>query len=233
MSIGEAKVVSVSDSWSSRTSSGPGAFVVLEGGEGVGKTTQLVLLETWLRQAGHQVVRTREPGGTEIGERIRTLVLEHGQGEVDARTEALLMAASRAAHVQQLIRPAMEAGAVVLCDRYIDSSLAYQGAGRGLGVEAVEQINHWATEGLLPALTVVLDLAPEVSRQRRAARDGGSDGDRIESAEESFHATLRQAFLARAAQAPHRYLVLDAADAVDQIQEAIRSGVTAVLESPR
>lgn len=223
----------MSDPISSTARGRPGVFVVLEGGEGVGKTTQMALLETWLRDAGHQVVRTREPGGTEIGERIRTLVLEHGQGEVDPRTEALLMAASRAAHVQQKIGPALAAGAVVLCDRYIDSSLAYQGAGRGLGVEAVEQINHWATNELLPDLTIVLDLEPEVSRKRRASRDGGGDGDRIESAESAFHATLRQAFLDRAAQAPDRYLVLDAAAPVDQIQAAVRERVGTIVEAPR
>lgn len=231
MSGGDAKVDDVSDSSSSPARASPGALVVLEGGEGVGKTTQLMLLETWLRQAGHLVVPTREPGGTEIGERIRTLVLEHGQGEVDPRTEALLMAASRAAHVEQKIGPALASGAVVLCDRYIDSSLAYQGAGRGLGVEAVEQINRWATKELLPDLTIVLDLEPQASRQRRTARDGGGDGDRIESAEDEFHATLRQAFLDRAAEAPHRYLVLDAAAPVDQIQADIRERVGTLVEA--
>lgn len=223
----------MSDPNSTQPSPGAGIFVVLEGGEGAGKTTQLGLLEHWLREAGHPVVRTREPGGTEIGERIRTLVLDHGQGEVDPRTEALLMAASRAAHVQQKIRPALEAGAVVLCDRYVDSSLAYQGAGRGLGVEPVEQVNRWATGGLCPHLTVVLDLVPELSRQRRSTRDGGGDGDRIESAEDSFHATLRQAFLDRAAQSPQRYLVLDASGPAEQIQQRIRGRVSAELEALR
>lgn len=207
--------------------------MVLEGGEGAGKTTQLGLLEEWLLAAGRPVVCTREPGGTEIGERIRTLVLDHGQGHVDPRTEALLMAASRAAHVQQKIRPALESGAVVLCDRYVDSSLAYQGAGRGLGVEAVEQVNDWATGGLAPDVTVVLDLIPELSRQRRSTRDGGSGGDRIESAEGSFHTTLRQAFLDRAAQAPDRYVVLDASASVEQIQQLIRKRVSLELEARR
>src|SRR5699024_7834975 len=175
----------------------------------------------------------REPRGTEIGERIRTLVLDHGQGEVDPRTEAMLMAASRAAHVQQKIRPALEAGAVVLCDRSVDSSLADQGAGRGLGVEPVEQVNRWATGGLCPHLTVVLDLVPELSRQRRSTRYGGGDGDRIESAADSFHATLRQAFLDRAAQSPQRYLVLDASGPAEQIQQRIRGRVSAELEALR
>ena len=226
-------MVHVRDPRSTPPISAPGIFVVLEGGEGVGKTTQLTLLETWLKDGGHRVVRTREPGGTEIGERIRTLVLDHGQGEVDPRTEALLMAASRAAHVEQKIRPALASGSVVLCDRYVDSSLAYQGAGRGLGVKPVERVNDWATDGLLPELTVVLDLAPELARRRRSARDGGVDGDRIESAEDDFHATLRHAFLDRAARAPQRYLVLDAAAPVDHIQNSIRERLNLTLESRR
>lgn len=206
-----------------------GLFVVLEGGEGAGKTTQLGLLEQWLSQSGHRVVRTREPGGTEVGERIRALVLDHGQGEVDPRTEALLFAASRAAHVSQKIRPALNAGAVVLCDRYIDSSLAYQGAGRGLGVEDVAQVNAWATEGLEPDLTVVLDVDPVVSAQRRAARDGGAAGDRIESADVAFHTALREAFLDRAAAAPDRYLVLDGTAAVESIHQAVRDHIEPML----
>ncbi len=204
---------------------------MLEGGEGAGKTTQLRLLEAWLRQQGRDVLATREPGGTEIGERIRPLVLEHGQGEVDPRTEALLMAASRAAHVEQKIKPALAAGSVVLCDRYVDSSLAYQGAGRGLGVEAVEQINQWATDSLAPDLTVVLDVDPELSRARRAARDGGSAGDRIESAEADFHTRLREAFLQRAERFPTRYVVLDASDEVDAIQQQIRQRVAELLSA--
>lgn len=206
-----------------------GVFIVLEGGEGTGKTTQLELLDDWLTGTGRGVLRTREPGGTAIGERIRSLLLNHGQGEVDPRTEALLFAASRAAHVEQKIRPALDSGAVVLCDRYIDSSLAYQGAGRGLGTEGVAQINAWATRGLQPDLTVLLDLDPAVSAQRRAARDGGGPGDRIESADIEFHAALRQAFLDRAARAPERYLVLDAAQPVDDISQAVRSALEPLL----
>ncbi|NDK31104.1 dTMP kinase [Nesterenkonia haasae] len=206
-----------------------GLFVVLEGGEGAGKTTQLGLLEQWLAQSGRRVVRTREPGGTEVGERIRALVLDHGQGEVDPRTEALLFAASRAAHVSQKIRPALDAGAVVLCDRYIDSSLAYQGAGRGLGVAEVAQINAWATEGLEPNLTVLLDVDPLVSARRRASRDGGAAGDRIESADLAFHTTLREAFLDRAAAAPGRYLVLNGEDSVESLHRAVRTRLESLL----
>lgn len=211
-----------------------GLFVAFEGGEGAGKTTQLDLLQPWLVQSllaetGRELLRTREPGGTEIGERIRSLVLSPGQGDVDARTEALLMAASRSAHVVQRILPALDAGAVVLCDRYVDSSLAYQGVGRGLGVDSVAAVNDWATQGLIPDLTVLLDVAPSLSRERRTSRDGGSPGDRIESADDDFHTRLREAFLDRAAQHPDRYLVLDGNGPVDQIQEQIRRRVAELV----
>lgn len=208
-----------------------GLFVAFEGGEAAGKTTQIDALDRWLVNQGHRVVRTREPGGTEIGERIRSLVLEHGQGEVDPRTEALLFAASRAAHVQQVIRPALVSDAVVLCDRYIDSSLAYQGAGRGLGVEVVAEINAWATEGLQPDLTVLLDLDPQVSRRRRATRDGGAAGDRIESADDDFHQSLRQAFLDRAKGSPQRYLVLDASGSPQDIHRRVVERLNPLLSA--
>ena len=131
---------------STPSSTQPGLFIAFEGGDGAGKSTQVALLAEALREAGHDVVTTREPGGTDIGEKLRELVLNHGNGVVDARTEALIFAASRAAHAEQLIRPARVAGKIVLCDRYIDSSAAYQGAGRGLGVETVTDLSLWATK---------------------------------------------------------------------------------------
>lgn len=206
-----------------------GVFIAFEGGEAAGKTTQIRMLQEWLSASGRPAVRSREPGGTQIGERIRTLLLDPEQGEVDARTEALLFAASRAAHVKQTIRPALARGEVVLCDRYVDSSLAYQGAGRGLGVEAVAQINDWAIQGLMPDLTVLLDLDPAVSATRRAQRDGGAAGDRIESADVAFHTALRQAFLDRAQAQPQRYLVLDADQEASVIHTAVRERVSALL----
>ncbi|MBE1515615.1 dTMP kinase [Nesterenkonia halotolerans] len=204
-----------------------GGFIAFEGGDGAGKTTQLTLLESWFRERSLPYERTREPGGTPIGERIRSLVLEHGQGEVDPRTEALLFAASRAAHVVQRIEPALEAGRFVLCDRYVDSSVAYQGVGRQLGAEAVAEVNAFATGGLQPDLTVVLDIEPAAARARREGRDG--DSDRIESAEDAFHERLRAAFLARAEADPQRYLVLQAADAPESIQAEIRVRVQELL----
>lgn len=196
-----------------------GLFLVFEGGDGAGKTTQLDLLEQRLRADGHPVERTREPGGTDIGERIRSLVLEHGQGDVDSRTEALLFAASRAAHVTQRILPALAAGRTVLSDRFVDSSIAYQGVGRGLGVEDVAGLNAWATQGLRPDLTVLLDVDPEVSAARRTAR--GESADRMESADSTFHRRLRQAFLDRASVDPASYLVVDASRPAEEIHAAV------------
>lgn len=205
-----------------------GLFLALEGGDGAGKTTQTDLLEAWLAERGVPCDRTREPGGTPIGERIRSLLLDHGQGEIDPRTEALLFAASRAAHVVQRIEPALAAGTWVLTDRYVDSSVAYQGVGRGLGTEAVASVNSWATAGLQPDLTIVLDLDPETAGGRMAARGDGR-ADRMESAGEEFHTRLRSAFLERADQDPRRYLVVDAAGDPETVQEQIRARVEELL----
>src|SRR5690606_20325292 len=142
----------------------PGLLVSFEGGDGVGKSTQLRLLATWLEEQGHRVVRTREPGGTTLGAELRRAVL-HGD-EMGPRAEALLYAADRAHHVDTVVRPALEAGAIVLTDRYLDSSVAYQGDGRALGAEEVERINLWATGGLLPDVTVLLDLDPAAGLAR-------------------------------------------------------------------
>lgn len=205
-----------------------GAFIVVEGGDGAGKTTQLDLLESWLASRGVDCERTREPGGTPVGERIRSLVLQHGQGEVDPRTEALLFAASRAAHVVQRLTPSLKAGRTVLCDRYIDSSVAYQGVGRQLGAERIAQINDWATEGLQPDLTILLDADPSLAHQRRTGRDGDS-GDRMESADDAFRTRIRDAFRDRAAAAAHRYLVIDAAGDPQIIHEMIRERLDELL----
>lgn len=198
----------------------PGLFISFEGGDGAGKSTQLRLLADRLRERGREVVSTREPGGTELGARLRELVL-HGE-DIDERTEALLYAADRAHHVATLVRPALDRGAVVLTDRYLDSSVAYQGVGRGLTPERVEDLSLWATCGLLPALTVLLDLDPA----HLAARLTGAP-DRLERAGAAFHARTRQAFLDRAADAPERFCVLDAtAD-----RETIAAGVLARVQT--
>ncbi|MCL3861390.1 dTMP kinase [Actinotalea sp. K2] len=202
-----------------------GVFVSFEGGDGVGKSTQLGLLGDWLRTTRHrEVVTTREPGGTALGLELRDAVL-HG-GHVSARTEALLYATDRAHHVDTVVRPALERGAVVLTDRYLDSSVAYQGDGRDLGAEEVERLSLWATEGLLPDLTVLLDLDPAVGLGRLTGAP-----DRLERAGAEFHERTRRAFLDRAAVGGERWLVLDATRSVEEIQERIRARAAAVLDA--
>lgn len=212
---------------SSSSARPPGLFIAFEGGDGAGKSTQAEKLTAALETAGRTVVRTREPGGTPVGEQLRSLVLEHGNGEIDARTEALIFAASRAAHVAQVIRPAVERGDVVVCDRFIDSSVAYQGSGRSLGTEEVRQLNIWATEGFSPDLTVLLDVEPEQGRQRRTANEAVED--RLESEPDAFHLRIRRAFLEQARNDPARYLVLDAGRPVDELAETIVARVKELL----
>lgn len=205
----------------------PGAlFVVLEGGDGAGKSTQAAWLASHLQEHGREVVRTREPGGTPIGEKLRSLVLDHGHGEVDARTEALMFAAARAAHVEQLILPALARGATIICDRYVDSSVAYQGVGRGLGTEEVLTLNRWATAGLRPDLTILLDVDPQAGRDRRTQGDAAED--RLESEPDDFHARIRQAFLDRAGNDDGAYMVLDASLSVEELSQRIIDAVAAV-----
>ncbi|MCV2394927.1 dTMP kinase [Actinotalea sp. M2MS4P-6] len=210
------------------TLSGPsatGVFCSFEGGDGVGKTTQIRLLGEWLESRGVEVVVTREPGGTELGLELRAAVM-HG-GHVSARTEAMLYATDRAHHVDAVVRPALERGAVVVTDRYLDSSVAYQGAGRELGVEAVEALSLWATEGLLPHLTVLLDLDPSVGLARLADRTEAPD--RLERAGEALHARARAEFLRRAAADPGRWLVVDASAPVDEIAAQVRARIAPLV----
>ena len=206
-----------------------GLFVTLEGGDGVGKTTQAALLERWLTDRGRTVVRTREPGGTEVGVLIRDIVLHH-RGEVAPRAEALLYAADRAHHVETVVRPALARGEVVIQDRYLDSSIAYQGAGRVLGRDEVRDLSLWATEGLLPDITVLLDLDPRSARSRLDADD--KPFDRLEAEQVDFHARVRAEFLALAAAEPERFVVVDATLPIDDIAEVIRNRVMDLLEGP-
>ena len=199
----------------------PGAFVVFEGGEGAGKSTQCRLLADALRARGREVVVTREPGGTPIGEAIREVLLGAGSHGMAARTEALLFAAARAEHASALIRPAVSRGAVVLSDRYLDSSVAYQGAARGLGEQRIAELSLWATEDLVPDLTVLLDVAPGVGLGR------AGDANRMEAEPEAFHSEVREAFLRRAATDPGRYLVLEADRPRDEVAAMV---LAAVLE---
>lgn len=202
-----------------------GLFVTLEGGDGSGKSTQAALLEAWLQDRGETVLRTREPGGSDLGLELREIVL-HRQGEVAARAEALLYAADRAQHIATVVRPALARGEVVLQDRYLDSSVAYQGAGRTLDAGEIRDLSLWAVEGLLPDLTVLLDLDPEAARVRLGER---TRYDRLEAEREDFHRRVRDAYLRLAADEPGRFLLVDAALPPEQITERIRARMAELL----
>lgn len=205
---------------------GPGLFVTFEGGDGAGKTTQAALLEAWLRENGREVVRTREPGGTDVGVLVRDIVLHH-RGHIAPRAEALLYAADRAHHIDTVVRPAIARGDVVIQDRYLDSSVAYQGAGRVLDSHDIRALSLWATEGLLPDVTVLLDLDPVVARTRLDA--AAKPFDRLEAEKSEFHQRVREGFLALAAAEPERFLVLDAAEPADGLAERVRAFVASRL----
>ena len=206
-----------------------GLFITLEGGDGAGKTTQSRLLASWLEARGLEAVQTREPGGTRLGAEIRSLLLHGGDdiGDVDPRAEALLYAADRAQHIAKVVRPALERGAVVVQDRYIDSSLAYQGAGRVLDGADVRRISEWATGGLWPALTVLLDVDPETGAERRAER--GGTADRLEAEAREFHEAVREGFRALAREDRDRFLVIDASLPVEEIHARIVAAATSHL----
>jgi len=218
----------------------PGRLIAFEGVEGAGKSTQLELLRQALEGRGgprdrrsgppvgrpREVVVTREPGGTAAGERVRALLLDP-EVELDPRAEALLFAAARAELVAEVIRPALERGAVVLSDRYLDSSLAYQGGARGLGRGPVEAVNRFATGGLLPDLVVLLDLDPADGLARRAR-----DPDRIEAQDIDFHRRVREAFRDLAAADPGRFAVIDATAPVPEVATRVQAAVLALLEEP-
>ncbi|MFJ6164073.1 dTMP kinase [Micromonospora orduensis] len=208
-----------------------GLFVVFEGGEGAGKSTQLTALAERLRGQGRDVVVTREPGATGVGRRIRSLVLEtSGDDAPSPRAEALLYAADRAHHVATVVRPALVRGGVVISDRYVDSSLAYQGAGRTLPVDEVSWLSSWATGGLKPDLVVLLDVEPRTGLSRVASRNTGTD--RLEAESVAFHERVRYAFLDLAAADPKRYLVLDASRPVDEITGQVVRRVEEMLGKP-
>lgn len=204
-----------------------GLFLTFEGGDGSGKSTQAALLEEHLVGLGREVVRTREPGGTDLGVELREIVL-HRRGEMEPRAEALIYAADRAHHIATLVRPALERGAIVLQDRYLDSSVAYQGAGRVLDATEIRDLSLWATGGLLPEVTVLLDLDETVGRERL---DGARTRyDRLEAEASDFHARVRSAYLELAAAEPERFLVLDGSRPVDELAAAIRDRVSDLLD---
>jgi dTMP kinase len=200
--------------------------VTFEGGDGSGKTTQAALLEEWLGGLGRTVRRTREPGGTEVGVLVRDIVLHH-RGEISPRAEALLYAADRAQHIDTLVRPALARGEVVIQDRYLDSSVAYQGAGRVLDATEVRDLSLWATGGVLPDVTVLLDLDPDTARRRLDAAD--KPFDRLEAERADFHERVRAAYLDLAAAEPGRFVVVDAGRPPAEIAAAIRDRIAALL----
>ncbi|MFF5975332.1 dTMP kinase [Streptomyces sp. NPDC012769] len=204
--------------------SATGFFIALEGGDGAGKSTQVQALAEWIRAKGHEVVVTREPGATPIGKRLRSILLDVSSAGLSNRAEALLYAADRAEHVDSLVRPALERGAVVISDRYIDSSVAYQGAGRDLSPTEIARINRWATGGLVPHLTVLLDVSPETARERFTEAP-----DRLESEPPEFHARVRAGFLALAAGDPGRYLVVDAGQEPEAVTTVVRHRLDRML----
>lgn len=186
-----------------------GTFVTFEGGEGAGKSTLAKGVYERLRQEGRDALFTREPGGTKFGEEVRGLILHRDGFTIGARAELFLFLASRAQHVEEVIRPALEAGKIVICDRFVDSTIAYQGIARELGVEYVSSLNMMATMGLSPDATFIVDIDPVVGLERTLKRSKGEKGDRIEDEGLQFHKMIRQAFLKLAEAAPNRIMVLD------------------------
>jgi dTMP kinase len=203
-----------------------GLFITLEGGDGSGKSTQIAYLREWCEARGREVIQSFEPGGTEFGKEIREIVL-HSRGHITPRSEALLYAADRAHNIATVVRPAMERGAVVLQDRYLDSSVAYQGAGRVLDASEIRDLSLWATEGLKPHVTILLDLDPEVSRDRLTAEN--KPFDRLESEALDFHIRVRQSYLDIAAAEPERFLVIDATLPREDIRDRIFERLGALL----
>ncbi len=211
------------------TDSLTGTFIVFEGGDGSGKSTQIRLLRSAVERAGHLAVVTREPGGTRLGEAVRQLLLTPTTEDMDERTEALLYAAARSQHVREVIVPALQRGSVVLCDRFIDSSIVYQGAARGLGEERIADLNRWATGGLEPDLIILLDVDPAAGLARASKATGP---DRLEAAGLEFHRMVRSAYRRRAAIDPDRYLVVDTTQPVEDVHARIRGRVSDLLGLP-
>jgi dTMP kinase len=205
----------------------PGLFIAFEGGEGAGKTTQSRAIAIWLREQGYDVVTSHEPGATKIGMRLRALLLDTAHTGMSSQAEALLYAADRAEHVAKVIDPALMRGAIVITDRYIDSSLAYQGAGRGIPTADIARLNSWATDGRLPDLTILLDMDPVAGFSRHAR-----SADRMEAEPAEFHRRVRFGFLTLARADPERYLVLDAGAPPDVVTELIKDRIREVLPDP-
>ena len=200
-----------------------GLFITVEGTEGVGKSTNMAYIESWLNKAGKELVITREPGGTELGEKLRAVLLDAKEQSMCDDTELLLMFAARAQHLQEVILPALDAGKWVLCDRFTDSTYAYQGGGRGIDEARIAQLEQWVQGDRRPDMTLILDLPIDVGLKRAGKR---SEPDRFELEKYDFFNKVRNSFLARAAADPQRYAVIDASPAINEVQQSIQ----AVLE---
>ena len=203
-------------------------FITFEGGEGCGKSTVLAKINSLLQDEGYQTVVSREPGGTPISEQIRNVILDKTNTAMDPRTEALLYAASRRQHLVEKIWPALKEGKIVLCDRYLDSSLAYQGGARGLGIEEIAKVNEYATEGTFPDLTLFFDLDPEVGL-KRIADNSGREVNRLDLEKMAFHQKVRESFQTLAERYKDRYVVIDASKPLDEVIENVHQTIKAKL----
>jgi len=203
-----------------------GLFITLEGVEGAGKSANLVFIRKWLEHAGHEVIVTREPGGTELGERIRDILLHYPGNHISPDSEMLLMFAARAEHLSRVIRPGLDAGKTVLCDRFTDATYAYQGGGRGIPPGRIEVIENWVQGQLRPDLTFLLDVPVELGRKRAGER---SDPDRFERENDDFFVRVRQAYLDRAARDPDRVRVIDASRELKEVENQITSALEEVM----
>lgn len=200
-------------------------FISFEGGEGSGKSTAIKTIVDRLQKRGYDVLLTREPGGTPISEEIREVILNNANTDMDPMTEALLFAAARRQHVVECIKPALKEGKIVLCDRYVDSSLAYQGAARGLGVKKVYDINMYATEGLLPDITIFFDISPEQGLERISEHASSREINRLDTEKIQFHESVRKAFKDLARQYPERYVIIDASLSPEAVAEEAYSAI--------
>jgi len=203
-------------------------FITLEGPEGSGKTTAVKAAVAKLQELGYQVVQTREPGGTPIAEQIRNVILDKANTKMDPRTEALLYAASRRQHLVEKVWPAIKEGKIVICDRYLDSSLAYQGGARGLGVDNILNVNLFATENTYPDLTLLFDIKPELGLER-IARNSDREVNRLDLEKIEFHNKVRQTFLDLSKKYPDRYVVIDASKSIEEVQKATMDAILARL----
>ena len=197
-----------------------GKFITVEGTEGVGKSTNMAFIEEWLKNAGKELVITREPGGTELGEKLRNLLLDAKETSMCDDTELLLMFAARAQHLQEVIIPALDAGKWVLCDRFTDATYAYQGGGRGIAMSRIGLLEQWVQGDLRPDMTLILDLPVDVGLERAGKR---SEPDRFELEKHDFFNKVRDTYLSRANEHPERYKIIDASPAIPEVQQAIRT----------